>query len=116
MSWLFCNRRANTRINTLHEQALRLVYDDYETSFSDLLAKDGSLNVHHTNIQTLLPEMCKIKHNLSASSLKDLFSAINDKTVVLQSSFRIPGIKTVFIVPTQLVILDQLYGVVFKMI
>ena len=38
---MFCNRRANNRINILHEQALGHVYDDYETSFSDLLAKDG---------------------------------------------------------------------------
>ena len=47
---MFCNRKANNRINKLHEGALRLIYDHYETLFSDLLAKDDSYTVHHTNI------------------------------------------------------------------
>ena len=38
---------------------------------------DGSSTVHHTNIQTLLLEMHKIKHNLSESCAKVLFSAVN---------------------------------------
>ena len=34
--WMFCSR-----INKLNERGFRLVYDDYETSFSNLLAIDG---------------------------------------------------------------------------
>ena len=70
---MFHGRRANDRMNKLHERALRLVYKYYETSFSDLFAIDGSFTVDHANIQTLLLEMYKIKHNLSKSCLKDLF-------------------------------------------
>ena len=70
---MFSNRRANNRINKLHERALRFVYDDYDTSFSTLLAKDVSFTVHHTNIQRLILAIYKIKHNLSQSCLKDLF-------------------------------------------
>ena len=70
---MFRGRRANDRMNKLHERALRLVYKYYETSFSDLFVIDGSFTVHHTNIQTLLLEMYKMKHNLSKSCLKDLF-------------------------------------------
>ena len=39
--WMFCSRRANNTINKLNERGFRLVYDDYETSFSNLLAIDG---------------------------------------------------------------------------
>ena len=67
----------NNRINKLLERTLRFAYDDYKTSFSDLLAKDGSFTVHHIYIQTLLLAMHKTKHNLSQSCLKDLFSAVN---------------------------------------
>ena len=42
-----CRTLANNRINKLHERALRFEYDDYETSFSVLLAKDGSFTIHH---------------------------------------------------------------------
>ena len=67
---MFCSRTVNNRIDTLRERALGLVYDDYETSFSDLLAIDGSFTIHHTNIQTLLLEMYKIKHNLLESCVR----------------------------------------------
>ena len=41
--------------------------------------------------------MCKIKHNLSESCLKDLFSAANDNYKVLsQYDFGVPGTNTVF--------------------
>ena len=29
---MFCSKTANNRIDKLHERALRLVYDDYETA------------------------------------------------------------------------------------
>ena len=94
---MFCSRRANNRINKLHEQALRLVYDDYETSFSDLLAIDGSFTIHQTNIQTLLLQMYKIKHNLSENCLKDLCSIVNGNyNIRSQSDFVVPSINTVF--------------------
>ena len=94
---MFCSRRANNRINKLHERALRLVYDDYEILFSDLLAIDGSFTVYHTNIQTLLLEMYKIKHNLYENCLKDLFNIVNGNYGLRsQSDFRVLGINTVF--------------------
>ena len=39
----------------------------------------------------------QMKHNLSESCLKDLFSAVNDNyNLRSQSDFRVPGINTVF--------------------
>ena len=94
---MFCSIRANNRINKLHERTLRLVHDDYETSFLDLLGIDGSFTVHQTNIQTLLLEMYEIKPTLSGNCLKDLFSTVNGNYNLLsQSDFGVPGINTVF--------------------
>ena len=42
-----------SRINKLHERALRLIYNDYESTIENLLTNDGSFTVHHYNIQTL---------------------------------------------------------------
>ena len=39
--WMFCTRKMNQRINFIHERALGLVYEDYTSSFSDLLVKDN---------------------------------------------------------------------------
>ena len=43
--WMFCGRVANNRINKIHERALRLVYQDSESSFEDLLATDLTLSL-----------------------------------------------------------------------
>ena len=37
LTWMFYSRKTNNRINKLHQRALRLVYDDYESTFEDLL-------------------------------------------------------------------------------
>ena len=40
--WMFHSRKLNSRINKLHERALRMVYQDYVSSFTELLEKDKS--------------------------------------------------------------------------
>ena len=62
---MFYSRKTNNRINKLDEMALRLVYSDYESTFEDLLTKDGSFTVHHYNIQTLAIELYKVYNYIS---------------------------------------------------
>ena len=45
--WMFCSRKMNRKINHIKERALRLVYDDYLSSFDELLRKDNSVCIHH---------------------------------------------------------------------
>ena len=59
LTWMFCSRSCNNKINKLHERALRLVYDDYESSFDVLLNKNKSFSIHHQNIQKLMIEVYK---------------------------------------------------------
>ena len=47
---MFYSRTTNSKINKLHERALRQVYDDYVSAFDELLEKDNSFTVHHYNI------------------------------------------------------------------
>ena len=42
------------RINKLHERALRLIYNDYESTIENLLTNDGSFTVHHLLFKHLL--------------------------------------------------------------
>ena len=43
---MFCSSTANNKINMLHERALRIVYDDYNSKFEQLLTKDVSFTIH----------------------------------------------------------------------
>ena len=78
--WMFCSRTMNTKVNRIHERALRLVYQDYHSTFDELLDKDNSLCFHHRNIHQVAIEMFKVKHNLSPPFMKDIFSEIERKT------------------------------------
>ena len=71
--WMFCSRKVNRKINHLHARALRLVYDDYTSSFDELLCKDKSLSFHHRNIHLVAIEIFKAKNNLSPPFMKDIF-------------------------------------------
>ena len=65
LMWMWHNRTLNNKINRLHERALRIVYKNNNLTFQELLEKDGSVTIHHKNLQRLATEMYKIKYHLS---------------------------------------------------
>ena len=93
---MFYSRKTNNRINKLHERPLRLVYRDYESTFEDLLTKDGSFTVHHYNIQTLAKELYKVYNNISQTTFGELFTRNNNGYYLRsKSDFVFPQIRTV---------------------
>ena len=71
--WMFHGRIANRKINHLHERSLRIVYNDYKSSFKDLLEKERSVTIHQRNIQSFAIELFKIKQGVSNSIFSDIF-------------------------------------------
>ena len=71
--WMCHSRGLNSRINRLHERALRVVYKSDNLSFQQLLEKDESFTIHERNLQKLATEMYKVKHNLCPKSMKEIF-------------------------------------------
>ena len=48
--WMFHSRKQNHHINRVHESALRVAYEDYNSSFDKLLEKDNSCKIHDRNL------------------------------------------------------------------
>ena len=71
--WMLHNRQVNTKINNLHYRALRIMYSDEASSFAELLNKDGTVTVHHRNLQFLVTEMYKVFKDMSPTFMKDIF-------------------------------------------
>ena len=92
--WMFCSRKMNNKINYIHQRALRLVYDDYETSFQDLLKKDNSVSIHHRNIQKVAIEMFKVKNNLCPDIMQNLFIQVSSRTRA-NATFHRPCVNSV---------------------
>ena len=66
--WMFHNRIFNNHINRIHERALRIAYQDHNSTFEELLAKDGSFKIHDQNLQRLIIEIFKVKMKLAPES------------------------------------------------
>ena len=71
--WMMHSRTLNNRINKIHERALRLVYKDDVSSFSDLLKKDNSFTIHERNIQSLAIELFKVVNRISPKIMEHVF-------------------------------------------
>ena len=70
---MFHSRRLNNKINSIHERALRITYQDNASTFEELLNKDNSVSIHHRNLQVLATEMFKIHWGLSPEILRETF-------------------------------------------
>ena len=70
--WMFHSRRLNNKINSIHERALRITYQDHLSTFQELLNKDNSVSIHHRNLQALATEMFKIHRDLSPDILREI--------------------------------------------
>ena len=76
--WMCNSRILNNKINKLHERALRLVYDDRQSTFEELLSIDKSVTIHHRNVQVLATELYKLHHGLAPELTNFLPSNIKD--------------------------------------
>ena len=54
--WMCHSRSNNRKINMLHERCLRIIYNDKQSSFAELLNKDNPDSIHIRNIQRLVVE------------------------------------------------------------
>ena len=70
---MYHSRQINRKIDNLHYRALRMVYPDETLSFEELLKKDGSVRIHHRNLQFLGTELFKIDKGLAPVFMNDIF-------------------------------------------
>ena len=71
---MFCGINLNG-----YERTLRIVYNDYESSFQESLGLDNlnSVSIYHRNIRFLTIELFKVKNGLSNQIMSELFDLQN---------------------------------------
>ena len=76
--WMFCSRQINNMINKIHERAFKIVLNDRISDFETMLRNINDITIYHRNIQTLVIELFKIKHDLA---LPIMDSMLNRRTI-----------------------------------
>ena len=66
--WIFCSRRSNHVTNKLQERALRIAYNDFNSTFSELLEMANESTIHIGNLTFLLTEVYTFLNGLSLAS------------------------------------------------
>ena len=98
LTWMLHSRSNNNKIKHLHERCLRIIYNDKQSSYEELLIKDGTVSIRHRNIQTLATEMFKVKNELSPEIICDIFmQRINNHYNLRHiNHFETPFVRTVY--------------------
>ena len=93
--WMLHGRQLNSRINRIHERALRIVYRDINSSFSELLKKDKAFTIHERNIQTLGIELYKVAYGISPQIMRLIFPTKPDIRYPWEDIFQTFNVRTV---------------------
>ena len=100
----------------LHERCLRIIYNDKQSSFTELLNKDSSVSIHIKNIQKLATEMFKSYKGLSPPIMDNVFKLRTENPYSLRqvSEFSRPIVKTAYHGTESLFICKQCISVNFN--
>ena len=93
--WMFHSRELNNRINRIHKRSLRIVYQDYKSSFETLLEKDHAFTIHERNIQTLGTELYKVAYGIAPKIMRLVFPTKPGVKYPWENIFQTFNVKTV---------------------
>ena len=74
MAWHFCNKANTQKMEKVQERALWFIYEDYDSSYEQLLTRAKTPSLEIKRLRTMAIECFKIIHDLSPPCLSDLVS------------------------------------------
>ena len=89
--WMFHDRGANVILNKVFERSMRIACNDSGSNFVN-----GSLTIHHRNLQLLMTEIFKTKNNLNPIFMKDIFATKNSYYSLRNPNhLQLPKVRTI---------------------
>ena len=71
--WMFCSKQAYNLLNATHKRALKVRFDDFHSSFEELLHRCESVDIHTRNLQLMICEVYKTLNHLNPQIMWDSF-------------------------------------------
>jgi hypothetical protein len=72
LAWHFCNKNNTSKLEKIQERALQFIYDDFVSSYDELLVKAKIPSLKIRRMRTMAIECFKISNKLSPTCLHDL--------------------------------------------
>ena len=72
--WHFCSNKCTYKMEKIHKRALRVVFNDYESSYMELLKKANRHPLYVSRMKTIGVEMNKCRHQLNPTFVSNMFS------------------------------------------
>ena len=73
--WMFCGKTTNDEVNSVQQRALQTLYNDFNSSYQDLLDKGSHLTIHEINKRYLLIEVYKCINKENPPFLNGIFKS-----------------------------------------
>ena len=95
--WHFCGKTNTSKIEKLQEGALRFVFNDFISSYDNMLEKAELTTLTLSRIKTLALKVYKAIHGHSPPYMKDMFTSRQEQTQSLRNAHQlnIPCTRTV---------------------
>ena len=74
--WMFYSRTSSNLINKTQECSLRLILNDHESSFVELLQENSDILIYQINIQILPTDIFKTITNIAPPIMEGIFNTI----------------------------------------
>ena len=72
--WHFCSYEPSQKTEEIRKRCLRLVLDDYESDYENLIKKNGITTMEIKRLRTLATEIFKTINNIDPSYMKNIFT------------------------------------------
>ena len=93
--WHFCSKTSTVKMEKLQYRALRLVFNDFESSYETLLERVNMPSLHVSRIRLIATESFKILHKMTPLYLQDLLSYKNSAyTFRYDNLVDVPRVRT----------------------
>ena len=92
---ILCGKTTNDMVKRVHKRALRVLLSDYNSSFEELLHRNGEVTIHEKNLQKLILEVYRCVTPGYPSLLWEFFNRkILPYTLKIKNLLQLPSTRT----------------------
>ena len=73
LTWMFTRKNSMLKVTQIHWSILRVVYDDYNSTYEELLASHNDISIHQKHLKHLAIEVYKSLTNLNPEFMWPFF-------------------------------------------